>query len=46
MLKTGLYVIKNVLQPIAEGVLIPSGRTASVLAADESVQKNINNLKK
>ena len=37
LLKTGL--IKNVIKPLAKGVLIPSGLTAGASAADVGIHK-------
>ena len=38
--KTGLPIIKNVIQPLAKSVLIPLGLTAAASAADAGIQKN------
>ena len=52
LLKTGLPLIMNVIQPLAKSVLIPSGLTAATSTADAGLQKstwfwnnNLNNLK-
>ena len=37
--KTGLPIIKNVIQPLAKSVLIPLGLTAAASAADAGIQK-------
>ena len=39
LLKTGLFLIKNIIKPFAESVLIPSGLTAATSAADAGIQK-------
>ena len=39
LLKTSLPLIKNVLQPLAKSILIPSGLTAAVSAADTGIHK-------
>ena len=39
LLKTGLPLIKNVIKPLAKGVLIPLGLTAAASAADAGIQK-------
>ena len=39
LLKTGLPLMKNVLQPLAKRVLIPLGITAGVTAADAGIHK-------
>ena len=41
LLKTGLPLIKNVIKPLAESVLIPSGSTAAASAADAGIHKKI-----
>ena len=41
LLKTGLPVIKNVIKPLAKGVLIPLGSTAAASAADAVIHKRI-----
>ena len=41
LLKTGLSLIKNVIQLLAKGVLIPLGLTAATSAADAGIQKRI-----
>ena len=40
-LKTGLPLIKNVIKPLAESVLIPLGLTAAASAADAEIHKKI-----
>ena len=40
LLKTGLPLMKNVIKPLAKGVLIPLGLTAAVSAADAGIHKN------
>ena len=40
-LKTGLPLIKNVIKPLAESVLIPLGLTAATSAADAEIHKKI-----
>ena len=37
--KTGLPIIKNVIQPLTKSVLIPLGLTAAASAADAGMQK-------
>ena len=39
LLKTGLPLIKNVIKPLAKGVLIPLGLTAATSAADAGIYK-------
>ena len=39
LLKTGLPLIKNVIEPLAKSVLIPLGLTAATLAADAGILK-------
>ena len=39
LLKTGTPLIKNVIKPLAESVLIPLGLTAAVSAADAGIHK-------
>ena len=39
LLKTGLLLIKNVIKPLAESVLIPLGLTAAASAADPGIHK-------
>ena len=39
LLKTGLPLIKNVIKPLAKGVLIPLGLTAAASAADPGIHK-------
>ena len=39
--KTGLQLIKNVITPLAKGVLIPLGLTAAASAADAGIHKKI-----
>ena len=41
LLKTGLPLIKNVIKPLAKGVLIPVGLTDAASAADAGIHKNI-----
>ena len=41
LLKTGLLLMKNVLQPLAKSVLIPLGLTAASSAADSKIHKYI-----
>ena len=41
LLKTGLSLIKNVIKPFANSVLIPLGLTVAALAADAGVHKEI-----
>ena len=41
LLKTGLPLIKNVIKPLAKGVLILLGLTAAASAADAGIQKTI-----
>ena len=41
LLKTRLPVIKNVINPLAKGVLIPLGLNAAASAADEGIHKKI-----
>ena len=41
ILKTGLPLIKNVIKPLAESVLIPLGLTAATSAADAGIHKKI-----
>ena len=41
LLRTGLPLIKNVVKPIAESVLIPLGLTAAASAADAGIHKKI-----
>ena len=41
LLKTGLSLIKNVITPLAESVLIPLGLTAGASAADAGIHKKI-----
>ena len=40
LLKTGLPLMKNLLKPLAKGVLIPSGLTAAV-ATDTGINQNL-----
>ena len=40
LLKTGLPLMKNVIKPLAKGVLIPLGLTAAVSAADAGIHRN------
>ena len=39
LLKTGLLLIKNVIKPLAQSVLIPLGLTAAASAADAGIHK-------
>ena len=39
LIKTGLPLMKNVIKPLAESVLIPLGLTAAALAADAGIRK-------
>ena len=39
LLKTGLPLIKNVIKPLAKGVLIPLGLTAAASAANPGIHK-------
>ena len=39
LLKTGLPLMKIVIQPLAKSVLIPLGLTAAVSAADAGIHK-------
>ena len=41
LLKTGLHLMKNVLKPLAKGVLVPLGLTASASATDAAIHKKI-----
>ena len=41
LLKTGLPLIKNVINPLAKSVLIPLGLTAAASAADAGIHKKI-----
>ena len=41
LLKTGLPLMKSVIQPLAEGVLIPLGLTAEASAAEAGIHKKI-----
>ena len=41
LLKTGLPLMKNVIQPLAKSVLIPLGLTAAASAADVGMHKKI-----
>ena len=41
LLKTGLQLIKNVIEPLAKSVLIPLGSAAAASAADVGIQKKI-----
>ena len=53
VLKTGLPLIKNVIKPLANSVLIPLGLTTAASAADAKIHKkslrirnnNTNNIK-
>ena len=39
LLKTGLTLMKNVIQPLAESVLMPLGLTAAASAPDSGIHK-------
>ena len=41
LLKTGLSLMKSVITPLAESVLVPSGLTAAASAADAGIHKKI-----
>ena len=41
LLKTGLPLIKNVIEPFAKSVLIPLGLNAAASAADAGIHKKI-----
>ena len=41
LLRTGLPLMKNVIQPLAKSVLIPLGLTAAASAADAGIHKKI-----
>ena len=41
LLKTGLPLTKNVINPLAKSVLIPLGLTAAASAADAGIHKKI-----
>ena len=41
LLKTGLPLMKNVIKSLAKNVLIPSGLTAAVSAADAGIHKEV-----
>ena len=41
LLRTGLRLIKNVIQPLAKSVLVPLGLTAAASAADAGTHKKI-----
>ena len=41
LLKTGLFLMKIVIQPLAKSVLIPLGLTAAASAADAEIYKKI-----
>ena len=41
LLKTGLPLMKNVIKPLVESVLIPLGLTAAASAADAGIHKNV-----
>ena len=43
LLKTGLPLMKNVIKPSAESLLIPLGLTASASAADAGIHKKVSN---
>ena len=39
LLKTGLPLMKNVIEPLAKSVVIPLGLTAAASAADSGIHK-------
>ena len=39
LLKTGLFLMKNVIKPLAKSILIPLGLTAAASAADAGIHK-------
>ena len=41
LLKTGLPLIKNIIKPLAESILVPLGLTAAASAVDAGIQKKI-----
>ena len=41
LLKTGLSLIKNVINPLAKSVLIPFGLTAAASGADAGIHKKV-----
>ena len=41
LLKTGLLLIKHVINPLAKSFLIPLGLTAAASAGDAGIHKNI-----
>ena len=41
LMKAGLQLMKNVLSPLANSLLIPIGLTAAVSATDATIQKKI-----
>ena len=41
LLKAGLPLMKNVLQPLAKSVLIPLGLTAAASVADSGIHKKV-----
>ena len=41
LLKTGLPLIKNVIEPLAKCVLVPLGLTVAALAVDAGIHKKI-----
>ena len=41
LLKTGLFLIKSVIKPLARSILIPLGLTAAASAADAGIHKKI-----
>ena len=41
LLKTGLHLMKNVIQPLAKGLLIALGLTAAVSVADAGIHKKM-----
>ena len=41
LLKTGLPLMKNIIQPLPNSVLIPLGLTAAASTADAGIHKNL-----
>ena len=41
LLRTGLPLMKNIIQPLAKSVLIPLGLTAAASAASAGIHKNV-----
>ena len=39
--KTGLPLMRNVIKPLAKGVLVPLGLTAAALTADAGIHKKV-----